>query len=163
MYTQMNDIASIIITQARTWLGTPFHHQARLKGVGCDCLGLVVGVVDELGLKDKHGQLLCWYDEIAYSKEPDGAYLTQKLTDLLEEVQVTQAGDLALFAVRDNPQHLAIITDYPCAGVGRAVSAKEIGGLGMIHAYAPARRVVEHRLDDDWNSRLVKLFRWQLD
>ena len=137
-----------IVSQARTWLGTPFHHQARLKGVGCDCLGLVVGVVDELGLKDKHGQSLAGYDEIAYSKEPDGAYLTQKLTDLLEEVQEPQAGDLALFSVRDNPQHLAIITDYE-------------GSLGMIHAYAPARRVVEHRLDDDWNSRLVKVFRWQ--
>jgi NlpC/P60 family putative phage cell wall peptidase len=139
-----------IVTQARTWLGTPFHHQARLKGVGCDCLGLVVGVVDELGLKDKNGQSLAAYDEIAYSKEPDGAYLTQKLTDLLEEVQVAQAGDLALFSVRDNPQHLAILTDYE-------------GVLGMIHAYAPTRRVVEHRLDADWNSRLVKVFRWQLD
>jgi len=137
-----------IVNQARTWLGTPFHHQARLKGVGCDCLGLVVGVVDELGLKDKNGQLLAGYDEIAYSKEPDGAYLTQKLTDLLDEVQEPQAGDLALFSVRDNPQHLAILTDYE-------------GGLGMIHAYAPARRVVEHRLDADWNSRLVKVFRWQ--
>ena len=119
-----------IVNHARTWLGTPFHHQARLKGVGCDCLGLVVGVVDELGLKDKNGQLLAGYDEIAYSKEPDGAYLTQKLTDLLEEVQEPQAGDLALFSVRDNPQHLAILTDYE-------------GWLGMIHAYAPARRVVE--------------------
>jgi NlpC/P60 family putative phage cell wall peptidase len=140
--------AETIVAQARTWLGTPFHHQARLKNVGCDCLGLVVGVVDELGLKDKNGQKLASYDEIAYSKEPDGAYLTQKLTDLLEEVQEPQAGDLALFSVRDNPQHLAILTDYE-------------GSLGMIHAYAPARRVVEHRLDDDWNSRLVKVFRWQ--
>jgi cell wall-associated NlpC family hydrolase len=41
-----------IVRQARTWIGTPFHHQARLKSKGCDCLGLIVGVVDELGLKD---------------------------------------------------------------------------------------------------------------
>ena len=26
------------------WLGTPYRHQAALKGVGCDCLGLVRGV-----------------------------------------------------------------------------------------------------------------------
>ena len=44
--------SNTIVTQARTWIGTPFHHQARLKGKGCDCLGLIVGVVDELGLKD---------------------------------------------------------------------------------------------------------------
>ena len=33
-----------IITEARSWIGTPYRHQASLKGVGCDCLGLVRGV-----------------------------------------------------------------------------------------------------------------------
>ncbi len=147
----MNSIdAQTLVRQARTWLRTPFHHQARLKGKGCDCLGLIVGVVDELGLKDKEGVRLAAYDEITYPKEPDGAYLIEKLTGLLAEVPIAeaQAGDLALFKVRENPQHLAILTDYN-------------GELGMIHCYAQARRVVEHRLDDDWKSRLLKVFRWQ--
>ena len=142
--------ASDIVNQARTWIGTPFHHQARLKGKGCDCLGLVVGVVDELGMQDAQGNPLAGYDEITYSKEPDGGYLLQKLTGLLDEVPIAEAraGDLALFKVRENPQHLAILTDYE-------------GGLGMIHCYAQARRVVEHWLDDDWKHRLIKVFRWQ--
>lgn len=144
------NIAEDIVVQARAWLGTPFHHQARLKGKGCDCLGLIVGVVDELGLKDTHGRLLSSYDEITYPKEPDGTYLIEKLTDILIEVPIAdaRAGDLALFKVRENPQHLAILTDYE-------------GGLGMIHSFAPSRRVVEHRLDDDWKSRLLKVYRWQ--
>jgi len=139
-----------IVVQARTWLGTPHHHQARLKRVGCDCLGLIIGVVNELDLKDKHGEPLAAYDEITYSKEPDGAYLTQKIAALLDEVPIAaaQAGDLALFKVRENPQHMAFLTDYE-------------NTLGMVHSYAPARRVVEHRLDDDWKQRLVKVFRWQ--
>ena len=143
-------IAEDIVVQARTWLRTPFHHQARLKGKGCDCLGLIVGVVDELDLKDANGVKLSAYDEITYPKEPDGAYLIQKLTGILTEVPIAEAraGDLALFKVRENPQHLAILTDYE-------------GTLGMIHCYAQARRVVEHRLDDDWKSRLLKVFRWQ--
>src|SRR5512142_2549425 len=33
-----------IVAEARAWLGTPYRHQASLKGVGCDCLGLVRGV-----------------------------------------------------------------------------------------------------------------------
>ncbi len=37
-----------IIKCARSWIGTPYHHQASLKGVGCDCLGLVRGVYKEL-------------------------------------------------------------------------------------------------------------------
>lgn len=145
-----NSNISPIVIQARTWLGTPFHHQARLKGKGCDCLGLIVGVVDELGLKDVHGRLLSSYDEITYPKEPDGAYLIDKLTDILIEVPIAdaRAGDLALFKVRENPQHLAILTDYE-------------NTLGMIHSFAPSRRVVEHRLDEDWKSRLLKVYRWQ--
>ncbi len=37
-----------IITAARAWAGTPYHHQASMKGVGCDCLGLVQGLWREL-------------------------------------------------------------------------------------------------------------------
>lgn len=33
-----------IIAEARCWIGTPYRHQASLKGVACDCLGLVRGV-----------------------------------------------------------------------------------------------------------------------
>lgn len=36
-----------IIKIARSWIGTPYHHQASLKGVGCDCIGLVRGVYCE--------------------------------------------------------------------------------------------------------------------
>ncbi len=33
-----------IVAQARAWIGTPYRHQASLRGVGCDCLGLLRGV-----------------------------------------------------------------------------------------------------------------------
>lgn len=33
-----------IVAEARRWIGTPYHHQASLRGVGTDCLGLVRGV-----------------------------------------------------------------------------------------------------------------------
>ena len=33
-----------VIAVARSWLGTPYHDQASLRGVGCDCLGLARGV-----------------------------------------------------------------------------------------------------------------------
>lgn len=37
-----------IIAAARGWIGTPYRHQASLKGVGCDCLGLLRGVWREV-------------------------------------------------------------------------------------------------------------------
>jgi NlpC/P60 family putative phage cell wall peptidase len=35
---------SAIVDAARAWIGTPYHHQASLRGTGTDCLGLVRGV-----------------------------------------------------------------------------------------------------------------------
>ena len=37
-----------ILQSARGWIGTPYLHQASLKGAGCDCLGLVRGVWREI-------------------------------------------------------------------------------------------------------------------
>lgn len=41
-------IEAKIVAVARAWLDTPYQHQASLKGVGCDCAGLVRGVWREL-------------------------------------------------------------------------------------------------------------------
>ena len=33
-----------IVAAARSFIGTPYHHQASCKKAGCDCLGLIRGV-----------------------------------------------------------------------------------------------------------------------
>lgn len=40
--------AEAVVAAARLWIGTPYHHQASLRGVGADCLGLVRGVWRDL-------------------------------------------------------------------------------------------------------------------
>jgi NlpC/P60 family putative phage cell wall peptidase len=37
-----------VIEVARAWLGTPYHDQASVKGVGCDCAGFARGIWREL-------------------------------------------------------------------------------------------------------------------
>ena len=37
-------VADVVVAEALSWLGTPYRHQGLRKGVGCDCLGLVLGV-----------------------------------------------------------------------------------------------------------------------
>ncbi|MBP7586440.1 MAG: C40 family peptidase [Thermoanaerobaculia bacterium] len=39
---------AVVVAAARGWLGTPYHDQASVRGVGSDCLGLVRGVWREL-------------------------------------------------------------------------------------------------------------------
>jgi NlpC/P60 family putative phage cell wall peptidase len=37
-----------VVAAARCWLGTPYHDQASVRGIGCDCLGLARGVWREV-------------------------------------------------------------------------------------------------------------------
>jgi cell wall-associated NlpC family hydrolase len=39
-----------VVTEALTWLGTPYHHHARIKGVGVDCAQLLCAVFEAVGL-----------------------------------------------------------------------------------------------------------------
>ena len=39
---------TLILASARSWLGTPYHDQASVKGAGVDCLGLARGIWREV-------------------------------------------------------------------------------------------------------------------
>jgi NlpC/P60 family putative phage cell wall peptidase len=39
-----------VVAEARTWIATPYHHEARLKGIGVDCAQLLAGVFSSVGL-----------------------------------------------------------------------------------------------------------------
>lgn len=142
-----------IVACARGWIGTRFHHQGRLKKSashkgGVDCLGLLAGVADEMQFRHTDGTALAAQDETFYSHYPDTRRLQEKLAELMREIPVggIEAGDILLLSIDNNPQHLAI--------VGHVES-----GLSIIHAYAPARSVVEHAIDAWWQQRIVAAFR----
>ena len=39
-----------VVAEARSWIGTPYHHQADIKGAGVDCAMILVRVWVDLGL-----------------------------------------------------------------------------------------------------------------
>jgi hypothetical protein len=39
-----------VIAEAVTWIRTPFHHEARVKGAGVDCGNFLIGVYGAVGL-----------------------------------------------------------------------------------------------------------------
>jgi len=127
-----------IVTEARRWLGTPWKHQASLRGVGTDCIGLVAGVARELGMdaaeaferaREYHG----------YGREPDPRLIALGCASFLDPADApARAGDVLVLRFRTEPQHFALVTER-----------------GIIHAYAQARRVVEHRIDPMWAARVV--------
>jgi NlpC/P60 family putative phage cell wall peptidase len=133
-----------IIAAARGWIGTPYQHQASLKHVGCDCLGLIRGVWrDVYGVEPE--------EMPAYSPDWAEAGGVEALADAgrrhLLEVPCADylPGDVLLF--RWKP-HL------PAKHAGIATTATT-----MIHAQDGAR-VSEIALTPWWKNRLVFAFRF---
>jgi hypothetical protein len=138
------------VSAARSWLGTPYQHQARCKGAGVDCAGLIVGVAAQLRISQ--------FDFTNYGRQPLGDTLRDMMRSQTSELPSGapwQAGQIALMRFKDEPQHLGIIGINPLPlGEGRVRAA-----LGdeptLIHAYGHAGKVVEHRLADVWRARIM--------
>ena len=47
-------MAEAIINEARRWVGTPYKHRGRHLHKAVDCIGLVFGVMETVGLGDRH-------------------------------------------------------------------------------------------------------------
>jgi NlpC/P60 family putative phage cell wall peptidase len=136
-----------IVTAARGWLGTPYRHQASLKHVGCDCLGLVRGVWRDVNGEEPE-------TPPAYSQDWAEAGGVETLANAakrhLQQVVTTelQAGDVLLF--RWKP-HL------PAKHAGIAT-----GPSTMIHAQDGAV-VSEITLSPWWRRHLAFVFRFRAE
>ncbi len=137
----MDNIRNKIVEEARSWLNTPFHHQGRVKGVGVDCVGLVIGVAKTLQLSN--------FDTHDYSPIPDGKILKYLCDTEMTEITENEImlGDVVLFKFDERPQHLGIIGEYI------------YGGNSLIHSYSQARKVIETRFDEYWLERVVSYYR----
>jgi NlpC/P60 family putative phage cell wall peptidase len=131
-----------VIAAARGWLGTPYHDQASVKGVGCDCLGLVRGV---------------WRETVGpeplalppYSRDWGETGPHEPLAEAARQVMpelpaaAAMSGALVLFRMR-----VSAIAKH--CGI---VSAPD----RFVHAYERAG-VVEVPLDAGWRRRIAFVF-----
>ena len=138
-----------IIQEARTWLNTPFHHQGRVKKSahdrgGCDCLGFIIGVAQQLNISSGitiNNKIipLYKYDRKNYSKVITGNILYDHLCKLMHIKDKITVGDVILFNMQNRLQHLGFYS-YEHS---------------IIHS---VRKVVEHRLDNYWQSKIAAIF-----
>lgn len=133
-----------VVAVAREWIGTPYHHQASLKGIGTDCLGLVRGVWRELYGRDA---------EAPRPYTPDWAETGGRETMIeaalrhLVPVPVREAdtGDVVIFRLKHSTiaKHAGIMT----------------GTASFVHAIEGAP-VAEVTLTPWWQRRIAAAFRF---
>lgn len=133
---------SAALAEARAWIGTPYVHQASVRGAGADCLGLLRGV----------WRALCGAEPEAVPPytpdwgEPGRDELLARAAGrwlVCKTLQAEAPGDVLLFRMRDGgiAKHL---------GIAGAVGP----GATFVHAYT-GHGVVESPLSAPWRRRIV--------
>lgn len=131
-----------VVAAARAWIGTPYHHQASVKGVGCDCLGLVRGVWREIYGFDAE-------TPPAYSRDWAEASGVETMLAAAGRhlvpvgIKEAQPGDVLIFRIRSDAvaKHAAILATAST----------------MIHASEGAP-VAEVALSPWWRRRIAAAF-----
>lgn len=134
-----------IVTAARAWIGTPYLHQASVKGVGCDCLGLLRGVWRELYGAEPAAVPAYTAD---WSEPQGDEALLKAATRLMRNVTgaAFTPGQVVLFRMRTGAvaKHIGILSK---AGANPA----------FIHSYQ-GHGVVESPLSHPWRRRIAARF-----
>lgn len=135
-----------LIAEARSWIGTPYLHQASLKYHGCDCLGLLRGI---------WRNLIGPEPELPPPYAPDWSEanraetLHDGLSRHLQKYPISQMrpGDVLLFRLhpRGPAKHCAIL-------------ATQRGKHTLIHA-RQNHKVSEEDFSPFWRSKLAFVFR----
>ena len=137
-----------VVRAARGWIGTPYRHQASVRGAGADCIGLIRGVWRDVIGAEPEGLPAYSYDWSETSGEERLWAGADRHLRRLSDDELPRPGDVLLFRMRD-------------AGV-----AKHLGILSttdpaprFIHAYM-RHGVIENALSAPWERRVVARFRF---
>lgn len=140
----MNLTRDMVVAEARKMLGTKFHHQGRLPGVGLDCVGVVVSLAKALGIVVED---VANYSKVTSTRH--GQRLTQALENSFYKIPLDdmEPGDIVQFWI-----------DKRGLGTHVGIAMPE---QRVLHSLADPsiNRVVEQRMGKFWYRRIVQVYR----
>jgi cell wall-associated NlpC family hydrolase len=130
-----------LVSEARSWIGTPWHHRACVKGIGVDCIRLIEAMARFLQIIPKD------FSTPDYGPIPDGSLLMKMCDKHLVRTEDKRPGDVLLLSIDVRPQHVGILAPY------------KHGGLSLIHACNASSvrppRVIETRFMFARNMKFI--------
>lgn len=142
------DRGAQVIAHARSWLGTPYEHQASCRGAGTDCLGLLRGVWREMLGEEPERVPAYTADWSEPSRSEDLMHAARRHLVRVEP-RDRMPGDVLLLRMRDGAvaKHVGFLAE---SGDGYPT---------LIHAYT-GHGVVESPLTPAWMRRIAATFRF---
>ena len=106
------NIREKIVAEARSWIGTPFHHAARLKGVGVDCANLLIGVYAAAGIAEEFTPEYYPQDWHMHRDEPRFLATLLEYCERLPDGEPPMPGDIAMFNYGRHAAHGAVVASF---------------------------------------------------
>src|SRR3954471_23995131 len=104
-------LRAVVVKEAESWIGTPFHHAARVKGAGIDCLMLLAVVYEHAGVVARIEPPFYVPD---WHLHRDAERYMEGLLRYARPIEAPPlAGDIALFRFGRTFSHGAIVTNWP--------------------------------------------------
>jgi cell wall-associated NlpC family hydrolase len=147
-----------IVRAAKEWLGTPYHHHARVKGAGADCAMFPLAVYQECGVLPRE------YAPPHYSVQwhlhrSEELYLNEIEKFVVEINAPPRPADFVVFRFGRTYSHGAIVVEWPIVihayiphGVLLSDALRDGELLGREHKYFEVRPVATEaasRVTDD--------------
>jgi cell wall-associated NlpC family hydrolase len=108
--SELDPRRALLIAEAQTWIGTPYHHMARVKGAGVDCLTFLVEVYEAVGIVP-HQEIPFYRPDFMLHQSTE-TYL-EALLGHGELVAAPLPGDVAIFKWGRIFAHAGLVTAWP--------------------------------------------------
>jgi len=160
-------LRNAIVAEGRSWIGTPYHHQASLKSAGCDCIGLVRGVWRAV-IGPEPEQMPAYSGDWGEAAGAESLLTLGRRYFVPVAVEEMGPGDVVVFRMRGGriAKHCGILTDAAVRKpeIGSRKSAKSAfrapsSDFRFIHAQEGVP-VSEVALSDWWRRRIAGAFRF---
>lgn len=99
-----------VLAEARSWLRTPYHHAAKIKGVGVDCATLLIAVYASVGLIEPIDPGYYPPDWALHKDEERYLGWVEKVA---KPIETPQPADIALWQFGRSYSHGAIVVAWP--------------------------------------------------
>lgn len=136
-----------VVAEARTYMGTRWQHQGRMKHIGVDCIGLIGMSALACGVSGARQ----WRDDPNfhnYGPSPSEKLIYKGCDAFMDRIPIKEAyiGDVYIMSFGPDAQHFALISrpgDY------------------VIHAYSSSpRRVTENGIKI-WKGGIMRAYRFR--
>ena len=101
-----------VVDEAKTWLDTPYHHMARVKGVGVDCAQMPIAVYSAKGYVPAEYDPGYYFPQWFLHQE-DESYLTEVRRFAKEFTGPALPGDFLVYKFGRCYAHGAIVVKWP--------------------------------------------------